>query len=89
MAAARAADALRYLGTFYPECLHALRVLDEHEEAAHRAAVRGDRDAYLEALRGYCRAGRDAALEVRRSRGEGADGLSRGVRSKASEGSRT
>ncbi len=65
-AAARAAEALRYLGRNFPECLENLRVLDQHEEAAHRAAMRGDRDAYLDALRGYCRAGRDAALEMRR-----------------------
>jgi hypothetical protein len=65
-AAARAADALRYLGRNYPECLENLRVLDEHEETAHRAAMRADRDAYLGALRSYCRAGRDAALEIRR-----------------------
>ncbi len=65
-AAARAADALRYLGTHYPECLDALRVLDVHEEAAHEAAMRGDRDAYLEALRCYMRAGRDEALRIRR-----------------------
>jgi len=30
-AAKRAAEALRYLGAHYPECLDALRVLDEHE----------------------------------------------------------
>jgi len=65
-AAARAADALRYLGRNYPGCLENLRVLDLHEEAAHEAAMRGDRDAYLEALRSYCRAGRGAALEMRR-----------------------
>ncbi len=65
-AAARAADALRYLGRNYPECLENLRALDEHEETAHRAATAGDREAYLEALRSYCRAGRDAALEIRR-----------------------
>ena len=58
-AAERAAEAFRYLGTHYPECLEALRVLDEHETAAHDAAMRGDRNAYLEALRDYCRAGRD------------------------------
>jgi len=65
-AAERAAEALRYLGTHYPECLDALRVLDEHETAAHEAATRGDRDAYLESLRSYCRAGRDEALRIRR-----------------------
>jgi hypothetical protein len=65
-AADRAAEALRYLGANYPECLDALRALDEHEEAAHRAALAGDRDAYLEALRSYCRAGRDEALRIRK-----------------------
>jgi hypothetical protein len=65
-AAGRAAEALRYLGTHYPECLDALRVLDEHEETAYRAAMCGDEVAYLEALRAYCRAGRDEALRIRR-----------------------
>ena len=60
------AAALRYLGTHYPECLGALRVLDEHETAAHEAALLGDREGYLEALRAYMKAGRDAALEIRR-----------------------
>jgi hypothetical protein len=36
------------------------------EEAAHRAAMRGERESYLEALREYCRAGRDEALQIRR-----------------------
>jgi len=63
-AAERAAEALRYLGRNYPECLENLRVLDEHEEAAHEAAMRGDRDAYLAALRAYMRAGKDAALRT-------------------------
>jgi hypothetical protein len=44
-AAEKAADALRYLGRNYPECLENLRVLDEHEEAAHEAAMAGDEDA--------------------------------------------
>ena len=65
-AAERAAEALRYLGTHYPECLAALRVLDVYETAANEAAVRGDREAYLEALRGYMKAGRNAALRIRR-----------------------
>jgi hypothetical protein len=65
-AAERAAEALRYLGRNYPECLENLRVLDEHEESANEAAARRDRYAYLEALRGYCRAGRDEALQIRR-----------------------
>ena len=65
-AAERAADALRFLGRNYPECLENLRALDEAEEAAHEAALLGDREGYLEALRGYMRAGRDAALQIRR-----------------------
>jgi hypothetical protein len=65
-AAEKAAEALRYLGRNFPECLENLPTLDEHEEAAHEAAMRGDRDSYLEALRGYCRAGRDEALRIRR-----------------------
>jgi hypothetical protein len=65
-AAEKAAEALRYLGRNYPECLENPRALDEHEEAAHEAAMRGDEDSYLEALRGYCRAGRDEALRIRR-----------------------
>jgi hypothetical protein len=53
------------LGTHYPECLGALRRLDEHEKAAHEAALLGDREGYLEALRGYMKAGRDEALRIR------------------------
>jgi hypothetical protein len=53
-AAEKAAEALRYLGRNYPECLENLRVLDEHETAAHEAAMHGERDAYLEALRAIC-----------------------------------
>jgi hypothetical protein len=65
-AAEKAAEALRYLGRTYPECLENLRVLEEHEKAAHEAAMRGDRDAYLEILRDYIRAGRAEALRIRR-----------------------
>lgn len=65
-AAARAAEALRYLGTHFPECLENMRVLDEHETRVNEAAIRGDQDAFLEALRGYMRAGRDEALRIRR-----------------------
>ena len=65
-AAQKAAEALKYLGRNYPECLENLRVLDHPETATHEAAMRGDRDAYLEALRDYCRAGRDEALRIRR-----------------------
>jgi hypothetical protein len=69
-ASERAAEALHYLERHYPECLDALRVLDAHEEAANEAARAGDREAYLEALRGYMRAGRDAALRIRKERGD-------------------
>jgi len=62
----KAAEALRYLGRNYPECLENLWVLDEHETASCAAAMAGDRDAYLEALRCYMRAGRDEALRIRR-----------------------
>jgi len=65
-AAAKAAEASRYLGRNCPECLDNVRVLDSHETAAHEAAMRGDEDAYLEALRCYMRAGRDEALRIRR-----------------------
>lgn len=65
-AAERAAEALRYLGRNYPECLENPRVLDEHETATHEAALLGDREGYLEALRGYMKAGRNAALEIRK-----------------------
>jgi transposase-like protein len=60
------AHALRYLGRNAPEVLENTSVLEPHEEAAHEAAMRGDEDAYLEALRAYVRAGRDQALRVRR-----------------------
>jgi hypothetical protein len=65
-AAEHAAESLRYLGRNYPECLQNLRALDEHEEAAHEAALLGDQEGYLEALRGYMRAGREEALRIRR-----------------------
>lgn len=65
-AAQLAAEALRYLGRNAPEVLENTSVLEPHEEAAHRAAMRGDEDAYLEAFRAYCRAGRDEALRIRR-----------------------
>jgi hypothetical protein len=46
-AAERAAEALRYLGRNYPECLENLRALDEHETAVHEAALLEDREGYL------------------------------------------
>ena len=65
-AATKAAEGLRYLGRNHPECLENLRVLSEHEKAANDAALLGDREGYLEALRSYMRAGRDEALRIRR-----------------------
>jgi DNA-binding LacI/PurR family transcriptional regulator len=65
-AAQKAAEALRYLGRHYPECLQAPRALDGPERAAHEAAVVEDREGFLQALRDYMRAGRAAALEIRR-----------------------
>ena len=64
-AAQLAADALHYLGRNAPEVLENTSVLEPHEEAAHQAAMRGDEDAYLGALRAYMRAGRDEALRIR------------------------
>ncbi|HEV2093597.1 MAG TPA: hypothetical protein VGR18_10575 [Rubrobacter sp.] len=64
-AAERASAALRYLADFYPECA-ASEALHPLHDAAHQAAVSGDTEAYLEALRRYMRAGRDEALRVRR-----------------------
>jgi hypothetical protein len=65
-AAEKAADALRYLGRNAPEVLDNPRVLDEPEREAHEAAMAGDEDAYLAALRDYMRAGRDEALRIRK-----------------------
>jgi hypothetical protein len=57
--------ALRWLAENYPECSGAVG-LREHDKTADEAAATGDREAYLEALRTYCRAGRDEALRIRR-----------------------
>ena len=64
-AAELAAEALRWLGRNYPECAGA-GALREPEEAAYEAAVDADEVRYREALRNYCRAGRDEALRIRR-----------------------
>ena len=61
----RATEALLYLAHNYPECA-ATEALRPHDDAMHQAAMDGDRDGYLEALRTYCRAGRDEALRIRR-----------------------
>ena len=61
----RASEAMRYLAEHYPECAGSAEP-HPHQDKAHAAAVEGDRDAYLEALRGYMRAGRAAALQARK-----------------------
>ncbi len=58
-AAERAAEAIRFLAEQYPEC-GGWEELHPHQDAAHAAAVAGDREAYLQALRRYMRAGRGA-----------------------------
>ena len=59
----KAAQAIRYLAEFYPEC-GGLEALDPYQDAVHQAAVKEDRGAYEEALRDYMRAGRREALKV-------------------------
>jgi hypothetical protein len=61
----QAVKALEWLAKNYPECSGA-EGLREHDKAADEAAATGDREAYLEALRAYCSAGRDEALRIRR-----------------------
>jgi ribonuclease HI len=61
----RATEALWYLARNYPECA-ASEALHPHEDAAYQAAMRGDREGYLEALRSYMRAGKTEALRIRR-----------------------
>lgn len=60
-----AAEALTYLARHYPECSGS-EALRPYEEAAHEAATDGDEVRYREAVRAYCRAGRDEALRIRR-----------------------
>lgn len=62
--AERASEALKYLAEHYPES-GGSEALHPYQDAAHEAAVNRDRNEYLEALRGYMRAGRDAALRIR------------------------
>ena len=64
-AARLAADALRWLAEWFPECSGA-RALNEPTEAADAAATAGQHARYREALRSLCRAGRDEALRIRR-----------------------
>ena len=62
--AERAAEVMRYLALHFPECSGS-EALHPHQDAAHAAAVAGDRDAYLQVLRRYMRAGRGVALQAR------------------------
>ena len=64
-AAERASEAMAYLANNYPECGGAPE-LHPHQDAAHDAAVVEEEGRYLEALRGYMRAGRDEALRIRK-----------------------
>jgi hypothetical protein len=64
-AAERASAAMKYLADFYPESAGS-EELHPFQDAAHEAAVSGAREAYLEALRSYMRAGRDEALRIRK-----------------------
>jgi hypothetical protein len=61
----QALKALEWLAKNYPECSGA-EGLRERDKATDEAAATGDREAYLESLRAYCRAGRDEALRIRR-----------------------
>jgi hypothetical protein len=65
-AAKLAAEALRWLAEWFPECSGA-RALNEPTEAADAAAAAGQHARYRDALRSLCRAGRDEALRIRRS----------------------
>ena len=64
-AAERAAEAMRYLSQHYPESSGSPD-LHPHQDAAHDAAVAEDEGRFLEALRGYMRAGRDEVLRIRK-----------------------
>ena len=64
-ASRRAQEALKWLANNYPECAGS-DALTPYEDAAYAAARENDRERYLEALRGYMKAGRAAALEIRR-----------------------
>ncbi len=64
-AAELAGEALAYLAHYYPECAGS-EALRPYEEASHEAAMDADEERYREALRAYCKAGRDEALRIRR-----------------------
>ena len=64
-AAKLAAEALRWLAEWFPECSDA-PALNAPTEAADAAAVAGEHVRYREALQSLCWAGRDEALRIRR-----------------------
>ncbi len=64
-AAERAAGAMRYLADYCPASAGAAE-LHPRQDAAHAAAVEGDRDAYLDALRDYVRSGQEVERRARR-----------------------
>jgi len=49
----------------YPEC-GGMEALNPFHDAMHEVAAREDWDCYVEGFRNYMRAGRRAALEIRR-----------------------
>ena len=61
----RASEALKFLAEHYPESSGSPE-LHPHQDAAHDAAVAGDEARFIEALRGFMRAGRNEALRVRK-----------------------
>jgi hypothetical protein len=64
-AATKAGEAMHYLAQHYPESAGSLE-LHPHQDAAREASVVEYWEAYLEALRGYMRVGRDEALRIRK-----------------------
>jgi sRNA-binding protein len=64
-AAELASEALAYLARHYPECSGS-EVVRPYAEAAHEVAMDADEERYREALRAYCKAGRDEALRIPR-----------------------
>lgn len=64
LAAEKAQKAYRYVAGVYPKGT-GYESLDAHTEAAYQAERAGDWNAYLEALRGLCRAARAEAMRER------------------------
>jgi hypothetical protein len=60
-----ARETMSYLAAHYPECAAAPE-LHQYQEDAYQAAVAGDQEAFLEALRAYMRCGRAVAMRIRK-----------------------